>query len=117
MSMIHRLKMKKKIVKRRRTIRNAKGGGGGGSPKTKKIRARHKLNKKISCIAREPEKRTIRHITQFVKNMPVVGSFVPSIPHNSTSNSYQMTSKRSFRHLILFFFLVTTKLRALLQAE
>ena len=65
------------------------GGGGGGSPKTlKKIHARHKLKKKYSCIAKEPENNILQgqpmrlciHITQFVNNMPVVGGFLPSFP-------------------------------------
>ena len=77
--------------------------------------------KKNSCIAKEPEKNILQgqpmrlciHITQFVKNMPVVGSFLPTtLPVIPIKLPPKVPSGISF-----YFFLVTTKLWALLQAE
>ena len=64
------------------------GGGGGVVQKQKKKSCKAQIEKKNSCIAKNQKKNILQgkpmrlciHITQFVKNMPVVGSFLPSFP-------------------------------------
>ena len=108
-----------------RTIRKVKGGRGGGgvSPKTKKIRARHKLKKKIPALQRNQKKYPARKTDETVYTYYTVceqhacSRKFPLLLPPTTLLVIPIKSPPKVPPGISFFFLVTTKFRALLQAE